>query len=299
MIQKFVKESYVQGTLKQYASHVKNYSDNYCRTLGLRAFPIEMKTLEGFMAWLISTNRPGSLKGAWTALLHHHQNLGYAPVAKNITIKALERKAEKYMAERGDKPRDAFLASMAKDFCLQMKHNNRNDVRDAAIITTGMRGMLRSSELAGLRFKHIVREGETVALDLGRRKSMQRNTPVIYLDSTHNITCPPTRLRAWLKIRRSEGNCGPEDLVFTTDKGKPLYNALLSDVVRRAAAIASADTLRISSHSLRIGGATEALIGGMTREQIMVMGSWKSDAFMLYLRGVEPASKGASRLMGL
>ena len=48
--------------------------------------------------------------------------------------------------------------------------------------------------------------------------------------------------------------------------------------------------MNLSGHSLRIGGATEALIGGMTELQIRVMGDGKSDAYMRYLRGVEPAA---------
>lgn len=273
----------------------------YCATLGKKAWPLEMDTVEEFMAWLIHTNRPGSLKGAWTALQHHQQELKFAPLQKNAAIKQLERKAEKVFVERGDKPRDPFLASMAQDFCLMMDDRSRDNVRDAAIITVGMRGMLRSNEITGLKFKHLEREfsDTTMVIDLGTRKNMRRNAPKIYLDDSRNLTSPPERLRAWLRMRRKEGNCGPEDFVFTTAKGKPLYNQALSDIVRNAARVVGADTLRISSHALRIGGATEALIGGMSAEHIKVMGGWKSDAFMLYLRGVEPVSLGASRLMGL
>ena len=285
--------------MNQYASHARNYETNYCATLGKKAWPLEMETVEEFMAWLIHTNRPGSLKGAWTALQHHQQMRGHKAMQKSRQILKLEQKAEKVFVERGDKPRDPFLASMAKDFCLQMDSKSRADVRDAAIITAGMRGMLRSSEIVGLKFKHIEQEDRAVVIDLITRKNSRRNAPKIFLDETRNITSPPERLRAWLRIRRGEGTCGPEDLVFTTDKGKNLYNAALSDIVRNAARVAGVDTKRISSHSLRIGGATEAMIGGMTKEQIMTMGGWKSDAFMLYLRGVEPVSLGASRLMGL
>lgn len=165
-VSQYVFESFAGGTLNQNASHARNYETNYCATLGKKAWPLEMETVEEFMAWLIHTNRPGSLKGAWTALQHHQQTRGHKAMQKSRQILKLEQKAEKVFVERGDKPRDPFLASMAKDFCLQMNSKSRADVRDAAIITAGMRGMLRSSEIVGLKFKHIEQEDRAVVIDL-------------------------------------------------------------------------------------------------------------------------------------
>eukprot|EP01087_Luapelamoeba_hula_P023388 TRINITY_DN857_c0_g1_i5.p1 TRINITY_DN857_c0_g1~~TRINITY_DN857_c0_g1_i5.p1 ORF type:complete len:471 (-),score=61.30 TRINITY_DN857_c0_g1_i5:898-2310(-) len=56
---------------------------------------------------------------------------------------------------------------------------------------------------------------------------------------------------------------------------------------------------RVSSHSLRIGGATAAMLGGMTKEQIMTVGGWRSGAVELYIRSLEPAVFRASERMGL
>ena len=44
------------------------------------------------------------------------------------------------------------------------------------------------------------------------------------------------------------------------------------------------DPRRISSHSLRIGGATAMAAAGMSEYKIKQMGGWKSDVFLDYAR---------------
>ena len=41
---------------------------------------------------------------------------------------------------------------------------------------------------------------------------------------------------------------------------------------------------KYSSHSLRIGGATTAIMYGASEAQLKIMGRWKSDAFKKYIR---------------
>jgi hypothetical protein len=56
---------------------------------------------------------------------------------------------------------------------------------------------------------------------------------------------------------------------------------------------------KVSSHLLCIGGATVAIEGGLTKEQVMTVGGWCSEAVNLYLRAREVAGVDASWHMGL
>ena len=58
-------------------------------------------------------------------------------------------------------------------------------------------------------------------------------------------------------------------------------------------------TTKVSSHSLRIGGATAAMMAGISREQIMSIGGWSSSAVDRYLRAVEITRLHVSDRMGL
>ena len=302
LVKLYSKRGFEATTLVQYESHKKQY-ERYTSTLHLEPWPAKIRQLEEYMAWLIHSGRPGSIKGAWTSIMYFQSMQGRNKLQKSVTIKKLERAAEKALAEKGHKPRDAFLSDMARDYCLKTDKNpSRERVMGAAILVVGMRGLLRAGEIMNLKFRHIQsRSDRFVQIDLVKRKNRVRGAAKIFIEASGNVTCPVRRLNDWLKVRGQEASCNPDDLVFTThmQKGTQLSYAIIKALVVEAATGAGYVDLNLSGHSLRIGGATEALIGGMTELQIRVMGDWKSDAYMRYLRGVEPAAAGATRLMGL
>ena len=58
------------------------------------------------------------------------------------------------------------------------------------------------------------------------------------------------------------------------------------------------DPRRISSHSLRIGGATTAIAAaGMSEYEIKQMGGWKSDVFLDYARNTTQLFERARRAL--
>jgi len=57
--------------------------------------------------------------------------------------------------------------------------------------------------------------------------------------------------------------------------------------------------VRVSSHSLQIGGATAAMMAGLTREQIMTIGGWNSAVVDRYLQALEMTRLRVSARMPL
>ena len=55
------------------------------------------------------------------------------------------------------------------------------------------------------------------------------------------------------------------------------------------------DPSRVSSHSLRIGGATAMAAAGMSEYEIKQMGEWKSDVFLDYARNTTQLFERAPR----
>jgi hypothetical protein len=56
---------------------------------------------------------------------------------------------------------------------------------------------------------------------------------------------------------------------------------------------------RFASQSLRIGGATAGVAGGLDYAEITAIGNWKSASAIRYMRARAAAERGASRRMGL
>jgi hypothetical protein len=54
-----------------------------------------------------------------------------------------------------------------------------------------------------------------------------------------------------------------------------------------------------TSHSLRIGTASQAVLAGMSREMIMLVGDWTSDAVDRYLKSGVQMGINLSKQMGL
>jgi hypothetical protein len=57
------------------------------------------------------------------------------------------------------------------------------------------------------------------------------------------------------------------------------------------------DPSRVSSHSLRIGGATAMAAAGMSEYEIKQMGEWKSDVFLDYARNTTQLFERARRAL--
>ncbi len=71
-------------------------------------------------------------------------------------------------------------------------------------------------------------------------------------------------------------------LMFSS--GAMLTRQRVSELLKGAALAIGDKTAGISPHSLRGGGATALYSNGYTREQIMYLGRWKSDSWMIYAK---------------
>jgi hypothetical protein len=85
------------------------------------------------------------------------------------------------------------------------------------------------------------------------------------------------------------------DLVFRTANGAGLSYDIIGSMVQT---VMKDKEGRFLSHSLRITGACALMAAGLTATEIQIMGDWKSQTFLRYLRTYAMAAKGASELMG-
>ena len=87
----------------------------------------------------------------------------------------------------------------------------------------------------------------------------------------------------------------PTTPLFRWPSGRAFDVDEVRDVVRVVVRATGADPSRYGAHSLRIGGATAALAGGVEPAVIRLMGRWSSDVYQLYCR----LTRQAAARMGL
>ena len=106
--------------------------------------------------------------------------------------------------------------------------------------------------------------------------------------ATHTITCPVRAMRAFLRSRRHSSSLP----LFTLHSGKYLTRSHLTKIMRgllQAAGLTPTQASQYSSHSLRIGAATEAAAAGLPSWLIQTAGRWKSAAYKRYIRSPKKA----------
>jgi hypothetical protein len=91
---------------------------------------------------------------------------------------------------------------------------------------------------------------------------------------------------------------GAQFLSSSRDNGVELKYSHFNDCIKKVARILLLNDKLYSSHSLRIGGASALAAAGMPDHMIMIMGRWKSLAFMEYIRLSSKAFKETLACLG-
>ena len=107
---------------------------------------------------------------------------------------------------------------------------------------------------------------------------LNQQTTIEVLKSETSI-CPFSRLSAYLILRPKLS--GP---LFIFQDGKGISKNFFTSCLVKSLAILGLEKSKYKSHSFRIGAATFAASQGLSDDQIMRMGRWKSNAFMKYIR---------------
>lgn len=125
-------------------------------------------------------------------------------------------------------------------------------------------------------------------------KTTSRSKPVLLsiLPSSDQSVCP---VRAWLRYR-SVVNPRPNGPAFVTNSGTPLTAAPVVAAMRAALQAAGIKNYhQISMHSLRRGGAQAASNAGLSNQEIMKHGIWKSSQGLAHY--LKPVSTEVPRVL--
>jgi len=255
--------------------------------------------VELFLVWLDLAGRGSRAKAALGAISREHALRGHLDPTKDRRLRLVLDGVERAWAKGKERPpliRDPFPVAALRHHVVGA-HRSELWIRDAFLVALGLRTMRRASELSALQLSDIQWRPAVGALwvFIARSKVDQTGKGMeIYIEPVKGSpTCPVRLFWKYLEWRGQE-----EGLLFKAAQGGRLSTQAITSICQRMVVAANLQ-VKVSSHSLRIGGATAAMMAGLTREQIMTIGGWSSTAVDRYLQAVEITRLKVSARMGL
>jgi hypothetical protein len=167
----------------------------------------------------------------------------------------------------------------------------RNYVMYTCIMILGLRTMLRGSEIGGILVSYIaiVNSPHVGVKILCRKIKNGASGRVVCIEATGGELCPLRWLNRLLRIKEK----GP----FLFAGSFALSTVEISWILRLVASYIGIDG-KYSSHSLRIGGASEAAFAGFNNAAIMAISEWNSAAIDKYFRSEFSSNRNVSQQLG-
>ena len=164
-----------------------------------------------------------------------------------------------------------------------------------AALTLGLYGFLRAGEFTTINSssyqtgRHFLvrdvrlEEGQYSVTIKRSKTDQERRSAKILVGATGTETCPVRAMCAFLKSAKHPRSTP----LFTVSSGHYLTRAQLTNhlhTLLEATGLTPKQAAQYSSHSLRIGAATEAAAAGLPTWLIQKAGRWQSDVYRRYIR---------------
>lgn len=191
-------------------------------------------------------------------------------------MERLLKSCRKYGAPPRSKKRDPFPVKLLHALCVKMPNEWTIErwYMTCALIAIGLRTMARGSELCNLNGTDITfGKNNTMVVSFSKTKTKKHGRKVT-IKGSNRVTCPVRLLKQWVSIRTNGFLFGISGRMTIDDISKEL---------RTVAKLFSVQG-HFTSHSLRIGGASALTFAGYSKEKIMAIGDWTSDAIDRYLK---------------
>lgn len=274
---------------------------SFCASRHASQLPASTATVLAFIADLHQTpTKISSLRTFITVIRQRHVEGGHPdPTDSPLVAKAVEG-ALRLAAQNKDWPRerDPFPEALREWVSRPPNLSPLLRLRNAALVSLGLRTMFRAAELVKVKLGDIRPSGDGIQVRVGPSKADQNalRKPV-FIDPSGSPTCPVSLTQSLVDLRRSQGALDSY-LLFTDASGKTLSPSAVSSIVK-SMVVHSGIEGNFSGHSLRIGGASAALAAGFSVDEVMALGAWKSDAVKQYLMPLVTRRRNVSLQFGL
>ena len=264
---KNLKSSKALNTLRAYKADYKDFA-SFCIKNGFKPMPSEPKIISLYLTYLSKSSKFSTLKRRLASLSVIHKLSGHYIDIKHpmITENLMGIKRIKGSYQKAKKP---ILINDLKQIinAIDKDKNEKNKVKNRALILVGFAGGFRRSELVAIHYEDVDFVPEGVKIFVKRSKTDQSGegmTKGIPYFSNPDY-CPVISLKNW--IEKSEIKSGK--IFDMSDKSVAL-------TVKKYTAIVGLDSNKYSGHSLRSGFATSVAELGAEERSIMAMTGHKT-----------------------
>lgn len=301
-----IKAGVAPATRRAY-THDLTAFERWCSSVGRVAIPATPQTFAEYTRHLAKAGKaPRTIQRALGAIRTAHRAAGATPPDGKAAVLVL-RSYRQQRAEAGARTRKAAPAilDVLRALVGGCDATTTAGARDRAIIVLGFAMMARRSELVALESSDVteVPEGLTVAVRKSKTDQDAEGNDVAVPFGSHPETCPVRLVRAWRELLRDRdieggplfrsvdrhGHVFGEIAFAGRAKSPRMSGESVGLVIARAAERAGVQVARLSAHSLRSGGATEAYRSGADPLAIARHGRWKDGSPVLlgYIRTVD------------
>ncbi len=300
-----------ENTYSSYRSYFKVIEDYSRRNNVCLPFD-EERCIDLILDYFKQKGKPKALLVLRSALAFVHSVTGWQhdQISKSDRVGKVLTSCENISATRKLESRSPVSMVMLKLWISREANITKFISKDsylmvAAMLVIGLRTFCRGGELADLDICHITEDerngmkGLHIKFVRTKTKKAGRSLfieaiPTVGLNAPRGC-CPVAIIQRYLKMRESLFSNVPA--LFVDEKGKRITKPLIGLWLTEVAEWANVPG-RFTSHSLRIGAATEGALAGLSRECIMALGDWSSTAVDRYFRSNIVTNLNISSQMG-
>lgn len=292
-VRKFRQAAFSDNTKSTYRCQLKKYLD-FCTYYGYQPVPASSQTICRYIAFLAQSMRPGSIKQYLNVIRLLHLESGFSnPLQEDFTIHSVMKGVQRV---KGDfvKRKLPITPDILMSF---IPHLNLQESQCAAFwaaTLVAFYGMLRKSSLFASNAPHdhmclqncaVHDWGIEITVNHSKTIQFQERRAYIALpwNTKNEQLCPVSALLKSLSLSHC---CQANDYLFTFIRNKKQHRmtySLFTTMLRNMLSCLKLPLDQYSGHSLRRGGATQALKCGIPSEIIQAQGDWKSLAYLDYI----------------
>ena len=288
-----MRSALAESTWNTYRTRLRHYV-RFCRQMRFAALPFNIDVVELFVTSLSFSVSTKTIKIYLSGIQTMAKLAGYRGVGLSDmpTLPYLIQGIRRIQGSRFRRPRRSpmtFTHLRQLVGWVRRSHGEHDSCMLVAATTLAFFGLLRVSEYTSPTTSRYDPEWHLLVSDVTvnavrrlayvRIKASKtdpfRESAIVRVGVSGSELCPVSALVRYLRVRRR--GVGP---LFVFRDGRFLTRRHMVSLIGSALGVG----VNLNTHSFRIGGASALANAGVPAYQIQLIGRWKSDAFLEYIR---------------